>query len=70
MKALIDKQNANIERYNNSDQEEGDKLRLEADEQWYEDAVQAIEDYEEAIKEEAEFRQKVKQIFLTNNKPE
>jgi hypothetical protein len=26
MQALIDKQNANIERYNNSDQDEGDKL--------------------------------------------
>ena len=50
MQALIEKQNANIERYNNSDQDEGDKLRLEADEQWYEDAVQAIEDYEEALK--------------------
>lgn len=50
MQALIEKQNANIERYNNSDQDEGDKLRLDADKQWYEDAVQAIEDYEEAIR--------------------
>lgn len=50
MQALIDKQNENIERYNNSAQEEGDKLRLDADKQWYEDAVQAIEDYEEALK--------------------
>ena len=50
MQALIEKQNANIERYNNSDQDEGDKLRLDADKQWYEDAVQAIEDYEEALK--------------------
>lgn len=50
MQALIEKQNANIERYNNSDQDEGDKLRLDADKQWYEDAVQAIEDYEEALR--------------------
>lgn len=50
MQALIEKQNANIERYNNSEQEEGDKLRLDADKQWYEDAVQAIEDYEEALR--------------------
>lgn len=50
MQALIDKQNENIERYNNSEQEEGDKLRYDADKQWYEDAVQAIEDYEEALK--------------------
>lgn len=71
MQALIEKQNANIERYNNSDQDEGDKLRLDADKQWYEDAVQAIEDYEEALKtgnealiEMEEIRNQISEIEL------
>lgn len=49
MAALVAKQNENIERYNNSEQGDGDKARFEADEQWYEDAIQAIENYEEAV---------------------
>lgn len=50
MQALIDQYNAEVERFNNSDQGDGDQLRLDDAKERYEDAKQAIEDYEEAIK--------------------
>ena len=46
---LIDRYNTAVERYNNSEQEEGDKLRLEDAEEAYDDAITAIENYEEAV---------------------
>ena len=50
MKALMEQYNAEVERYNNSGQGEGDRLRLDNAKEKYEDAKQTIEDYEEAIK--------------------
>ena len=49
MEHIIDEYNSAIERYNNSEQGDGDKLALEAAEQIFEDAKQAIENYEEAL---------------------
>ena len=49
MERIIDEYNSAIERYNNSEQGDGDKLALEAAEQIFEDAKKAIENYEEAL---------------------
>ena len=49
MEHIIDEYNSAIERYNNSNQEEGDKLALEDAEQIFKDAKKAIENYEEAL---------------------
>ena len=46
---LVDRYNAAVEQYNNSEQEEGDKLRLEDAEEAYNDAIDSIENYEEAV---------------------
>ena len=46
---LVDRYNAAVDKYNNSEQEDGDKLRLEDAEEAYEDAMTAIENYEEAV---------------------
>lgn len=49
MQELMDRYNAEVERFNNSEQTEGDQLRLDDAKEQYEDAKQAIEDYEDAI---------------------
>ena len=49
MEHIIDEYNSAIERYNNSEQGDGDKLALEAAEEIFKDAKSAIENYEEAL---------------------
>lgn len=49
MQGIIDKYNAAVDVYNNSEQGDGDKLRLEDAEEAYEDAKTAVENYEEAV---------------------
>ena len=49
VKRIVDEYNAAVDTYNNSAQEDGDKELLEAAEKRFDDAMQAIENYEEAI---------------------
>ena len=54
MRSIIDEYNAAIEAYNNSEQEEGDKLALEDAEERFEEAKEALEQYEETLELNAE----------------
>ena len=49
MQAIMDEYNAAIEAYNNSEQDEGDKLALEDAEEKFNDAKEALEQYEETL---------------------
>ena len=49
MQAIMDEYNAAIEAYNNSEQDEGDQLALEDAEEKFNDAKEALEQYEETL---------------------